>query len=75
MSVIGPVVGLIALMATVGIHLDNKIGSVQTKLGKIDAAVKVLGDNQKNPTKQLVHDLLEAAKGRPFQPPLPKQSR
>jgi len=57
-----PVVALIAVMTTVGIHLDNKIGSAQGRLGKIEDAVKVLGDNQNNQTKQIVHDLLAAAR-------------
>ncbi len=64
-----PIVALIALMATVSIHLDNKIGASQrdiqaigTRLGKLEDAIKVLSSQQSNQTQKLIHDLLSVAK-------------
>ncbi len=63
-----PVVALIVIMLTFGLHLDNKIGEQQTtinvvttRLQKIEDAVKVLGNQQSDPTQKLIHDLLAAA--------------
>lgn len=63
-----PVVALIAVIVTLGIHLDNKIGAVNSsigtiegRLGKVESAVKVLGDNQGKQNQQIIHDLLSAA--------------
>jgi hypothetical protein len=64
-----PVATLIVVIITVGIHLDNKISSLQVDMQKLTArtvkvedAVKVLGDKQNNETKQIIHDLLAAAR-------------
>jgi len=63
------VVGLLAIMVTGGIHLDNKIGTVQkdiqTMSGRmkgIEDAVKVLGNQQSDQTQKLINSLLAAAK-------------
>jgi hypothetical protein len=65
----GLIVAILAVTVTLGIHLDNKIGltgkdtqALGTKVGKIEDAVKAIGDAQKDATKQLVHDLLTTAK-------------
>jgi hypothetical protein len=41
--------------------LNAQIGKVETRATKLESAVKALGDNQVNPLKGLVHDLLAAA--------------
>src|SRR5450759_4275561 len=63
-----PTVALLTVIITVGIHLDNKIGAAQksiegtnTRLQKVEDAVKVLGSQQSDPTQKLIHDLLAAA--------------
>lgn len=64
-----PLVALLAVVVTVAIHFDNKLTTMQTdlqamrtRLEKVEAAVKVLGEGQKNSIKQIIHDLLAAAK-------------
>jgi hypothetical protein len=59
---------MIAIAVTIGIHLDNKIGTVQQdmqgiskRLGKVEDALKVLGNQQSDQTQKLIHDLLSAA--------------
>jgi predicted PurR-regulated permease PerM len=41
--------------------LAAQMGKVETRATKLESAVKALGDNQSNPLKGLVHDLLAAA--------------
>ena len=64
-----PLVALLAVMLTGGIHLDNKIDAGQktveaavTRLQKVEDAVKLLGSQQSDATQKLIHDLLAAAK-------------
>lgn len=63
-----PVVALFAVAVTVGIHLDSKISTLQRdvqsfsgRLGKVEDAVKVLGNQQSDQTQKLIHDLLSSA--------------
>lgn len=64
-----PIATLIVVIVTVGIHLDNKIGTTQKdlqtikeRMGKVEDAVKVLTNQQSDQTQKLIHDLLSAAK-------------
>jgi hypothetical protein len=68
----GAVATILAVIATVavtlGIHLDNKIGAVQrdvqgsnTRLQKVEDALKVLGNQQSDQTQKLIHELLATA--------------
>jgi hypothetical protein len=64
-----PIVALLVVGVTLGIHLDNKIGMLQKdiqattgRLGKVEDAVKVLGNQQPDQTQKIIHDLLVAAK-------------
>ena len=64
-----PVLALLTIVVSVGIHLDNKIGASQkeiqgvgVRLGKLEDAIKVLNSQQSDQTQKLIHDLLSAAK-------------
>lgn len=68
-TVVGSAVAIIAVMVPFGIHLDNKIGSIQKdyndlsqRVVKLDSAVKALNSQQNNQTQKLVQDLLASAK-------------
>jgi hypothetical protein len=41
--------------------LTAQVGKIDTRATKLESAVKALGDNQSNPLKGLIHDLLAAA--------------
>jgi hypothetical protein len=73
LPIAAPIVTLLTIMVTVGIHLDNKIGilqkdaatdrqSVNSRIDKLEAAVKALGNQQSDQTQKLIQNLLAAAK-------------
>lgn len=63
-----PIATLIVVTVTLGLHLDNKFGTVQKdtqgikeRMGKVEDAIKVLTNQQSEATQKLIHDLLSAA--------------
>ena len=68
-----PVIGLVAVIVTLGLYLDSKIGVLQkdagadrlainTRIDKMDAAIKALTSQQSDQTQKLIQSLLAAAK-------------
>ena len=64
-----PMATLAVIVLTIALHFDGKLGNIQkdlqtygVRLGKVESAVKVLADNQKDSLKQIIHDLLAIAR-------------